>query len=89
MAGKIVLYGATGFVGGLTEGNVITARELLEPAPQRFAAGRRDPAAPDLTGHGVQIVGGDLSTVDVKPFYDGHYGDLLTLLKCADALSVR
>jgi hypothetical protein len=30
-----------------------------------------------------------LSTVDVKPSYDGHYRDLLTLPKCTDAPSVR
>ncbi len=71
------------------ERHVRTAREPLQPVPQRFPAGRRDPAPPHLTGHGVQIVEGDLSTVDVKPSYDGHYRDLLTLLKCADALSVR
>ena len=36
----------------------------------------------------IQIRAQD-NPVDVKPSYDGHYRDLLTLLKCADALSVR
>ena len=64
------------------ETHIIAAREpLLQPAAQRHPARRLDPAPPHLPGHGVQIVEGDLSTVDVKPSYDGHYRDLLTLLK--------
>jgi hypothetical protein len=42
-----------------------------------------------MAGHGVQIVERDLPAVDVETSYDGHYRDLLTLPKSADAPSVR
>ena len=64
------------------ETHILTAGEpLLQPPAQRRPAGRLDPAPPHVSGHGVQIVEGDLLPVNVKPSYDGHYRDLLTLLK--------
>jgi len=71
------------------ERHILKAVEPLQPGPQHGPAGRIDPAPPHLPGHGVQIVEGDLLPVNVKPSYDGHYRDLLTLLKIADAPSVR
>ena len=56
------------------ERHILTAGEPLQPVPQRLPASRGDPALPHLPGHGVQIVEGDLSTVDVEPSYDGHVG---------------
>jgi hypothetical protein len=57
------------------------ASEPRQPRPQLRPARRIDPAPPHLPGHGVQVIEGDLSTVDVQPSYDGHYRDLLTLPK--------
>ncbi len=71
------------------ERHIITAREPGQPLPQRLAARRIDPAPPRLPSHGVQVAEGDLSAMDVKPSYDCHYRDLLTLPNFADAPSVR
>jgi len=62
------------------ERHIITASEPRQPGAQRLPARRVDPAPPDLPGHSVEIVKGDLSTVDVKPSYDRHARDLLTFL---------
>jgi hypothetical protein len=53
------------------ERHVLTADGPLQPVPQRFPADQGDPASPHLPGDGVQIVEGDLSTMDVEPSYDG------------------
>ena len=70
------------------ERHIITASEPPQPRPKLRPARRIDPAPPHLPGHGVQVVKGDLSTMDVKSSYDGHYRDLLTLpltyLACAE-----
>jgi hypothetical protein len=71
------------------ERHIPAAGEPLQPRPQRGTARRIDPAPPHLPGASIQIVEGDLSTVDVKPSYDGHYRDLLTLPNIAYAPSVR
>jgi hypothetical protein len=71
------------------ERHVRLAGEAAQPLPQLQAARRVDPAPAHLPGHGVQVIEGDLSTVNVKPSYDGHYRDLLTLPKSADAPRVR
>jgi len=62
------------------ERHIIAAGEPPQPRAQCLPARRIDPAPPHLPGHGVQVVECDLSTMDVKPSYDGHYRDLLTLL---------
>jgi hypothetical protein len=62
------------------ERHIITPGEPAQPRPQHLPARRPDPAPPDLPGHRVEIAKGDLSTVDVKPSYDRHVRDLLTLL---------
>jgi hypothetical protein len=60
------------------ERDVIAASEPRQPGPQVDAVGRRDLATPNLPGHGVQIVEGQLLPVDIQPAYDGHR-DLLKL----------
>jgi hypothetical protein len=60
------------------ERHIVSAGEPLgQPLPQHPPAGRLDPAAPQLTGDAVQIIEGDLSTMNVKP----SYRVLPTLLK--------
>src|SRR5512135_2881150 len=66
------------------ERDVGSAGEPRQPGPQVLPVGRGDLAAPDLPGHGVEIVEGDLLPVDVEPAYDGHR-DLLKLPERASA----
>ena len=66
------------------ERDVVPAGEPRQPGPQVLPVGRGDLAAPDLPGHGVEIVEGDLLPVDVEPAYDGHR-DLLKLPERASA----
>ncbi len=60
------------------ERDLLTAGEPGQPGPQVLPVGRGDLAAPHLPGHGVEIVEGDLSAVDIQPAYDEHR-DLLKL----------
>jgi len=62
------------------ERHIATASEPLQPLAQRSPGRRGNPAPPDLSSDGVQIVESDLSAVNVKPSYDGHHRDLLKLL---------
>jgi hypothetical protein len=71
---------------------VVTLLDWYCPTALQELADVHDTAPPDLTGRGIQIVEGDLSTMNVKPSYDGHYTDLLTLLKlrgCPVVLNCR
>jgi hypothetical protein len=49
------------------ERDVITAVEPGQPGPQVRPVGRADLAALHLTGHGVEVVEGDLLPVDTQP----------------------
>ena len=60
------------------ERHVVVAGEPGQPAAQVRPVGRGDLAAPHLPGHGVEVVEGDLLSMDIQPAYDGHR-DLLTL----------
>jgi hypothetical protein len=60
------------------ERDVVAAGEPREPGAQVRPVGRGHLAPPDLPGHGVEVVEGDLLPVDVEPAYDGHR-DLLKL----------
>lgn len=57
---------------------MVAAGEPRQPGPQVRPVSRGDLAAPDLPGHGVQIVEGQLLPVDIQPAYDGQR-DLLKL----------
>src|SRR6266487_5352323 len=57
------------------------ALELCQPGAHLQAAGRAELPAAGLAGHRVEVVEGDLATVDVEPAYDGHR-DLLWLPLC-------
>ena len=64
------------------KGHIVAAGEpVLQPPAAELPAAGSIPAPPHLPGHGVQIVEGDLLPMNVKPSYDAHYRDLLTLLK--------
>jgi len=60
------------------ERDIPAAGEPGQPGPHVRPVGRGDLAPLDLPGHGIQIVEGDLLSVNVQPAYDGHR-DLLTL----------
>jgi hypothetical protein len=60
------------------ERDAAAASEPGQPGAQARAVGRGDLAAPDLPGHSVQVVEGDLLPVDIQPAYDWHR-DLLKL----------
>jgi hypothetical protein len=66
------------------ERDVISASEPRQPGTQMRSVGRGDLAAPNLPGHGVEIVEGQLLPVDIQPAYDGHR-DLLKLRRGASA----
>jgi hypothetical protein len=66
------------------ERDVPAAGEPRQPSPQVQAVSRRDLAAPDLPGHGVEIVEGQLLPVNIQPAYDGHR-DLLKLPRAPQA----
>jgi len=60
------------------ERDVIAAGEPRQPEPQMLPVSRGDLATPHLPSHSVQVVEGQLLSVDIQPAYDGHW-DLLTL----------
>src|SRR5262249_59831377 len=70
------------------EGDVVAAGEPRQPRPQMLPVGRGDLAAFDLPGHGVEIVEGQLLSVDIQPAYDGHR-NLLTLPRAPQAPKTR
>src|SRR5262249_23530391 len=65
-----------------------TAGEPGQPGPQVRPVGRHDLAAPYLPGHGVQVVEGDLLSMDIQPAYDGHR-NLLTLPRAPPGARTR
>jgi hypothetical protein len=60
------------------ERHVVVAGEPGQPGPHVLPVGWGDLAPLDLPGHGVQVVEGDLLSVNIQPAYDRHR-DLLTL----------
>jgi hypothetical protein len=68
------------------ERDVVPAGEPRQPGAQVRPVSRRDLAAPHLSGHGVEVVEGQLLPVDIQPAYDRHR-DLLKLPR-ADRKSV-
>jgi hypothetical protein len=60
------------------ERHILNAGEPGQPGPQVLPVSRGDLPALHLPGHGVEVVEGDLSPVDIQPAYDGHR-DLLML----------
>ena len=64
------------------ERGVVAAGEPRQPRAQVRPVGGSDLAALNLSGHGVEVVEGDLFPVDVEPAYDGHR-DLLKLQRDA------
>jgi hypothetical protein len=59
-----------------------------QPIGQMRPIGRRDLTALQFTGHGVDIVEGELLPMDVQSSYDGHR-DLLKLPRDAQARPPR
>jgi hypothetical protein len=70
------------------ERHLATAGEPRQPGPHVLPVRRGDLPAPDLTGHGVEIVEGDLLPVNIQPAYDRHR-DLLTLPRAPQAPHTR
>jgi hypothetical protein len=70
------------------ERDVVTAGEPCQPGPQVRAVSRGDLAAPDLPGHGVEIVERQLLPVDIQPAYDRHR-DLLKLPRAPESARTR
>jgi len=60
------------------ERDIVAVGEPGQPGAQVLPAGRGDPAAPHLPGHGAGVVEGDLLPVDIQPACDEHR-DLLKL----------
>jgi hypothetical protein len=70
------------------ERDVPGAVEPRQPGAQVFPVSWRDLAALHLPGAGVEVVEGDLLSVDIQPAYDGHR-DLLTLRRGAGTRPMR
>jgi hypothetical protein len=54
------------------EGHLLPVGEALQPGAQLQAVGGNDPAGGHLPGVLIQVVEGQLPTMQIQPAYDGH-----------------